>query len=373
MFQINKTSVKGKRAKKVQELTDLLDITKVYSELSIFHQPIKIRKYFDNIQKLLDLVLYTPNAGYLAILVDDITKSKKIEQINNARAQILEFSISHDSKETLQKVIDETEFLTKSSIGFFHFFDSNETIKLQVWSTRTLNEFCSAEGHGLHYPLEKAGIWADCIRKRAPLICEYKALSSHNFLPTGHAEVKRFLSIPIFRNNRVVAIIGVGNKETRYTQEDVNIVSELADLTWEIIEHKKDEEEMERKDAQFCAMLNNSLSPIFIIDKNYCYSAINVKHKKIMKNLYNVDVEVGKNFLKCFSNPFDREAVENNIKRALNGETVIDKKNQTLLLDDSGFYITYYPIRDNKERIIGVIIASYEQTKRNVIPKNAPA
>ncbi|MFO8089609.1 MAG: PAS domain-containing protein [Desulfatiglandaceae bacterium] len=33
-------------------------------------------------------------------------------------------------------------------------------LSLQQWSSLTLKEFCRAEGKGLHYPIEQAGVWA---------------------------------------------------------------------------------------------------------------------------------------------------------------------------------------------------------------------
>ncbi len=45
-------------------------------------------------------------------------------------------------------------------IRFYHFVEPDQkTLSLQMWSTRTLEEFCQAEGKGLHYSIDQAGVW----------------------------------------------------------------------------------------------------------------------------------------------------------------------------------------------------------------------
>ncbi len=48
----------------------------------------------------------------------------------------------------------------------------------------------------------------------------------------------------------MVAILGIGNKSVDYTQKDVEIVSYLADVAWEITERKMAEEEVRRLNGE---------------------------------------------------------------------------------------------------------------------------
>ncbi|MBK9391995.1 MAG: PAS domain S-box protein [Bacteroidetes bacterium] len=57
-------------------------------------------------------------------------------------------------------------------------------------------------------------------------------------LPEGHAHVEREMVVPVFTGNVIKAILGVGNKETDYTSEDTEVLSLIANLTWEIVERK---------------------------------------------------------------------------------------------------------------------------------------
>ncbi|MHB8058393.1 MAG: GAF domain-containing protein [Desulfuromonadaceae bacterium] len=166
-------------------------------------------------------------------------------ELASMRLNLIEYALTHDLQELLKQALDEVCRLSDSPIGFYHFVESDQrALSLQAWSTRTLDEFCTAKGHGLHYPIENAGVWADCIRQRRPLIHnDYASLPNKKGLPEGHAPVIRELAVPILRAERVVAILGVGNKPADYTDQDIELVTYLADVVWEITERKRSEEE----------------------------------------------------------------------------------------------------------------------------------
>ena len=118
----------------------------------------------------------------------DITERKQAEKVLQARLEISDYAFKHSLDELLTKVLDEAEVLTDSQIGFFHFVEADqETLSLQTWSSNTLSTICTAEGKGQHYPLDSAGVWADCIRKRRALIHNrYESLPNRKGLPPGH-------------------------------------------------------------------------------------------------------------------------------------------------------------------------------------------
>jgi signal transduction histidine kinase len=149
-------------------------------------------------------------------------------------------------------MIDEIERQTGSTIGFYHFVDvDQEKLSLQAWSTNTLQDMCTAEGKGSHYSISKAGVWADCVRERGPVVHnDYASLSNRKGLPPGHAAVKREMVVPILRGGRIAAIIGVGNKPTDYTLKDVEIAESLGQLSWEIFERVRAADELNTAHAE---------------------------------------------------------------------------------------------------------------------------
>lgn len=182
-----------------------------------------------------------------------IAERKRNELVMVARMRLLQFAATHSLEELLEATLNEVEELTESQIGFYHFFeDDQQTLSLQSWSTRTKREFCKAEGKGLHYPVSEAGVWVDCIHQRRPVIHDdYAALPHRKGLPSGHAPVVRELVVPVFRGEKIVAILGVGNKPRAYTQQDVETVSLLADLAWSIVENKRTDQALRESERKY--------------------------------------------------------------------------------------------------------------------------
>jgi PAS domain S-box-containing protein len=194
-----------------------------------------------------EVTVFQSAPGQVVVNFTDITTRKQAEYITKLRLSLFEFAAGNSLEDLLRKALDEIGNVTLSPIGFYHFLDNDQqTLSLQAWSTRTGQEFCNIKGMaGAHYPVEMAGVWADCVReKRAVVHNDYKSLKHRKGLPSGHAEVIRELVVPVIRKNKVVAILGIGNKPSNYSDNDVDLVSYIADVTWEIVARKHAELEI---------------------------------------------------------------------------------------------------------------------------------
>ncbi|RQW86645.1 MAG: PAS domain S-box protein, partial [Geobacter sp.] len=213
----------------------------------------------------------------VVLVFRDQSEERRIQRLMETRLSLLEFATNHSLDELLTKALDMVGELVKSPIGFYHFVAADQqTLSLQQWSTRTLQEFCHAECRGMHYSLDQAGVWADGVRGKKPVVHnDYWSLPGKKGLPEGHAALIRELVVPILREDQVVAILGVGNKSSDYTEQDVAIVEYLADVTWEIIEQKRTAEAL-RESETFLGMLLNAIPvPVFFKDKEGRYQGFN--------------------------------------------------------------------------------------------------
>ncbi len=204
-----------------------------------------------------------------AVLVfRDVSHEYLNRRLLEIRLSLIGYAADHTLAELLTRVLDETGELVKSPIGFYHFVAPDQkTLYLQQWSTRTLNEFCRIEERHIHYSVDEAGVWTDCVHTKQPVVHnDYNALSHKKGMPEGHAEVIRELVVPVIREDRVVAILGVGNKPGDYTDKDVETVSYLADVTWEIVRKKQAEEKLRENEEKFRDIFNSSNDAIFIHD-----------------------------------------------------------------------------------------------------------
>lgn len=203
------------------------------------------------------------------VTLHDISEQIKTKNIYQSRLNLLELSQTHTPEELLVCTLDEVEKLTNSTIGFYHFYDADtQKITLNAWPTGTSTQFCNVVPQEGHYPLQKAGVWADCIRSGRPVVHnDYPSLSHRKGLPEGHAHIVRELVVPVKRNGKVVAILGVGNKPVDYTEADVNTVTLFADMAWDIAQRKLSERHFQRTEQ----ILSSSTDMIALLNRQYIY------------------------------------------------------------------------------------------------------
>lgn len=147
-------------------------------------------------------------------------------------------------REIREFALESVVALTKSKAGYLHFVNEDQkTIELVSWSKGTL-KLCTSE-KTTHYPIDKAGIWADSIRLRIPVVHNnYQKMIDKKGYPEGHFQVIRHLSVPIFDAEKIVAVAGVGNKETPYDDSDLRQSLLFMNNMWAILKQKKAVEEI---------------------------------------------------------------------------------------------------------------------------------
>lgn len=191
---------------------------------------------------------------------DALRESSEMASRQARRAQVLlelpGLSESLDEQTFMQQSQELAEELTGSVISFIHFVaDDQDSIELVTWSRRTLAHYCHTASDK-HYPVSQAGIWADTLRQRQPVVFnDYAAYAHKQGLPEGHAELRRLVSVPVIENGKVVLIAGVGNKTTDYTQFDVETVLLIASKVWRIVQRNRAERELEQYHHQLAHLV----------------------------------------------------------------------------------------------------------------------
>jgi PAS domain S-box-containing protein len=240
-----------------------------------------------------NIPIYNEKGDVIAIQgkATDITERKQAELIVEARLRLTDFAASHSSYELQQKLLDELEQLTGSTIGFFHAVNADqETLVLQSWSTNTINHMCKADGKNLHYNINKAGIWAECVQlKKAVIHNDYSNIANRKGIPEGHAPVIRELVIPIFRNELIVAVVGIGNKYIDYNEKDIELVSKLTDMAWDITARKGAEESLKK----LSQAVEQSPESIYITSLDGIIEYVNPKVRELTG--YSDEELIGKN------------------------------------------------------------------------------
>ena len=206
-------------------------------------------------------------------IVTDITQRKQFEEklrLNESRLEAL-IKLKNMTEATDDEItsfaLEEGVILTGSKIGYMHFInDDQQSLHLYSWSKETMKQ-CKAEKTP-HYPIKTAGIWVDCIRKKRPVIHNnYQKINTKKGYPDGHVPLIRHMSIPIFEGNKVVAVAGVGNKESNYDDSDVRQLSLLINGMWEHIRHRRNVEEIKKHSTSLEEQVQQLVKEITMKDR----------------------------------------------------------------------------------------------------------
>lgn len=145
----------------------------------------------------------------------------------------------------IQDALALAESLTDSAISFLHFMNDDDSVELVAWSRQTEETYCEAS-YDRHYPIEKAGIWAEAFHtKKAVIVNEYESAANKKGLPEGHARLDRFISLPVIDNERTVVLAGVGNASRLYTQEDVLSLQIVFNEVWRLVGGARKQRQLE--------------------------------------------------------------------------------------------------------------------------------
>jgi PAS domain S-box-containing protein len=211
-----------------------------------------------------------PSTRGVSVVAKDVTDRKRSETIMQKRFELMEYSAHHTLDELMQTTTDEISELTSSPVGFFHFVNDDQiTLGMQTWSTTTLQISHVPDSEGTHLPLDQAGVWAEAVRQRHPLIQnDYESLSKRRGLPQGHVPITREIVIPIIRNERIMAVMGIANKSQNYTPHDLEIAERLADYAWDITERKQMEVALEAERNQLARRVDERTADLSRANSN---------------------------------------------------------------------------------------------------------
>lgn len=194
-------------------------------------------------------------------------------RLNESRLDTL-VTLSQMSYDNLNELTDFTlenaVRLTCSKIGYLAFLNEEETIMtMYSWSKNAMKN-CMIDDKPIVYPVESTGLWGEAVRQRKPIVTnDYQQDNPYKKgYPAGHITIVRHMNIPVFDNNKIVAIVGVGNKSTNYNEGDIRQLTLLMEGMWRIIQRKKNEDAIKSNEEKFRKLIQNSNDIFTIIDKN---------------------------------------------------------------------------------------------------------
>ena len=119
---------------------------------------------------------------------------------------------------------------------------------------------------------------------------------------------------------------------------------------------------LDEQNARLSAIINNPEDIlIFSLNREYRYTSFNDNHRKAMKKLWQIDIQIGMSYPECITVPELRTAAVSSMNRALAGEHFIEAQYQPGL--GVWWEFNWNPIR-KKDTVIGLSVFVKDITER---------
>ncbi len=121
----------------------------------------------------------------------------------------------------------------------------------------------------------------------------------------------------------------------------------------DVTERKQAADKLARQNALLNALINSPADiVIFSLDRNYCYTTFNAKHRAEMRAIWQADIQVGSSLLEAMADPTLRRLARQSIDRALGGESFTEIQHQPGA--DIHYEFVWNPVRQADGEVAGV-------------------
>ncbi|MBF0525999.1 MAG: response regulator [Deltaproteobacteria bacterium] len=317
------------------------------------------------------------NIQQIRTVIVDITELEQIVNINESRLQIL-LSMSHHEAENIQDFLDYALGgairLTNSKVGYiYHYYEEKQEFVLNTWS-KDVMKGCTIASPQTVYHLQKTGIWGEVVRQRKPIIVnDFQAPNPlKKGYPEGHLALHNFMSLPVFQGDQVVAVVGVGNKESDYNQTDLLQLSLLMDSVWKFVTRKRGEEALRNSNERYQALIKTSFDGFlavnldgYLVEVNDAYCSMIGYPREVLLSMHISELDVNsldqlnKHIQTIITNGWDRFEVKH---RCADGN-LIDLEASTVLIKSQNLIMGF--VNDITHRKINerVLIKAKEEAQ----------
>ena len=180
--------------------------------------------------------------------VTERIRAQRVIKLNELRqATLIQLYDMQDLpvREVCNFILEASLPITASTIGFLGFLSEDESqMSIHAWS-KSVMEQCKIHKKPIVFNVQKAGVWGEAVRQRQPVIInDYQSSSLKKGIPEGHVGIERFMAVPLFDHEKIIALAAVGNKRQDYNDNDIRQLQLLIEGMWQIIKRRQAEEKL---------------------------------------------------------------------------------------------------------------------------------
>lgn len=331
----------------------------------------------NRIYKMIKFPVKLINGNYgVGAYIDDVTEaynSKKREEKNLLRNQILVGVLGRNFKSTqeqLDYVLNESLKLTESKFGYMYLYnEERQEFTLNSWSKDIMPE-CTIIKKLTKYQLESIDLWGEVVRQRAPIIVnDYKMPNSmKKGYPEGHVEISKFMSIPVMSDDKIVAVVGLANKESDYDYNDVYQITALMNGVWNAKERREILVKLAIEKNKLLQTLISIGEGVLVVDLEGKVTMLNKVAEKLTG--WTTEEAEGRHYKEVFvlSHEDENLTINDPIEGVLITDMIQELGNHAMLTSRDGtkYYLedSAAPIKDDKDITNGVVLVFRDVTEK---------
>lgn len=310
--------------------------------------------------------------AYISDVTDEYKQQRNQERMLKRNKLLLEvLSRSFRNKqEQLDYALHELLELSGSQYGYIYLYsEEKEEFTLNSWTKGVMAE-CTVQGEPKIYKLANTGIWGEVIRQRKPIIVN--DFNQPNPLkkgyPKGHVELKKFMSVPVFIDDGIVAVVGFGNKQTDYDEADVDEMTMLMSGVWNAVQRRESVETLVYERNKYLQTLLSIGDGVMVIDRNKNIEMLNMVACRLTG--WPLEEAVGMNYKEVFVLSHEQEGftVDDPIEKVFLTGEVQELGNHAILTSKNGgkchLEDSAAPIKDDKGSLAGVVLVFRDVTEK---------
>jgi PAS domain S-box-containing protein len=235
-----------------------------------------VSRYFLQRQKDINKELETSKS--------ELTREELLRNnIMKFRLEMIEMSEESPAVDLLVLATDKMCHFTGSKFGFFHtLMNEGEYVDLKAWSSNMKGKYCNIDETGGDCRLKISSMWSEGLREnRAVIHNDFKDMSRKPMVE-GHPEISRELVVPVTRAGKVVAIVGVANKEAPYDNNDADILVSLSDIVWEVLQGNIRRDQLAKSEEKYRRITDNITDVVWIMDMDFKTTYVSPSVEKLL-------------------------------------------------------------------------------------------
>ncbi len=312
--------------------------------------------------------------GYIVDITIELEYHNNREKALQKNQLLLDvLGLTFDSKqEQLDYALHQILKLSGSQYGYIYLYDEEkQEFTLNSWTNGVMDE-CLIENAPKVYQLAYTGIWGEVVRQRKPIIVNDLTTPSplKKGYPKGHVQLQRFMTVPVFIDGRIVAVVGLGNKLSDYQESDVYEITVIMNGVWNAVQRRESTELLGYERHKYLQILLSIGDAVIVVDCHKKIAMINAVACKLTG--WSSKDAIGKYYKEVFvlSHEQDGVSIEDPIEKVFDTRDVQQLGNHAILTSKYGkkynLEDSASPFPDDKRDFAGVVIVFRDVTDKKI-------